>query len=144
MARSLTAANAIIMISIADLFPVPQQLKQFATDDIFTTTPLKSAETQMGVDGHLSAGFVFVEVPQSVNLQADSPSCDIFDNWWGASQTVKDAYPANGVVIITSVQKKWNLTRGFLTSFPPMPDGGKILKPRRFEITWESIQPAAI
>lgn len=144
MARSLTAANAIIMISIADLFPVPQRLQQFATDDIFSTNPLASAEVSMGVDGHLSAGFVFVPVPQSINLQADSPSCDIFDNWWGASQTVKDSYEAQGIVVIQAVRKQWTLTRGFLTAYPPIPDGGKILKPRRFEITWESIRPSAI
>lgn len=144
MARSLTSANAVFMLTIPDLFPVPQQLQQFAADDIFSTNPLASAEVSMGVDGHLSAGFVFVPVPQSINLQADSPSCDIFDNWWGASQTVRDAYIANGVVVITAVQRKWTLTRGVLTSYPPMPDGGKILKPRRFEITWESIVPSTI
>lgn len=140
---SLTAANAVIMLSIPLVFPTPQQLQGFAADDVFSTDPLNSAETMMGVDGRLSAGFVFVSVKQNYSLQADSASVAVFEEWFAAQQSSKDLFPANALVVLTAVGKKWTMTRGFLTGFPPIPDAKKILQPRRFAIEWESVSPAA-
>ena len=81
---SITSANAIIMLTIPDLFPAPQQLQGFAADDVYGVNDLKSAEVLMGVDGKLSGGFVFVPIEWSISFQADSPSLDIFDQWWTA------------------------------------------------------------
>lgn len=139
---SLTAANATIMLAIAGLFPAPQQLQGFAADDIFSTDPLESAQTVMGVDGIMSAGFVFVEVKQSYTLQADSPSNFIFDQWFQAQQVARDIFFANGIVLLQTLGSKWSMAKGVLSMYPPMPDGGKLLKPRKFGITWQSISPA--
>lgn len=140
---SITAANATFLLTIPSVFPVPQQLQGFAADDIFSTDPLESAEILMGVDGKLSAGFVFVPPKQGIFLQADSPSNAIFDAWYAAQQTVKDIFFADGLVQLTSIGTKWALIRGVLSTYPPIPDAGKTLKPRRFGITWESVSPAA-
>jgi len=140
--KSITSANSVIMLSITGLFPVPQQLQGFAADDVFDNDPLPSAETIMGVDGRLSGGFVFVEVKQNYALQADSASIDIFDQWWAAQQQIRDVYTANGVVLLTTVGKKWTMTKGFLTNYKPIPDIKKLLQPQRFTITWERISPA--
>ncbi len=142
MARTITDANAVITIGVTNVFPSPVQLQGFAADDIFSTDPLQSAELSMGVDGKLSAGFVFVAAVFAIALQADSESCDLFDQWWQFQQTQKELFPAFGVVQLTSVQRKWAMNKGYLTSYPPIPDGGKILKPRRFVITWESVLPS--
>jgi hypothetical protein len=139
---SITSANATFMLSITGLFPVPVKLQGFAADDIFSTDPLASVETIMGVDGLLSAGFVFVEVKQGISLQADSPSNTLFDAWHAAQQLAKDVIKADGLVLLPSITTTWTLTKGFLTTYPPIPDGGKTLKPRKFGITWESVSPA--
>lgn len=142
MALSITGANAVIMLSITGLFPVPQQLQGFAADDVFDTNTLASAEVLMGVDRKLSGGFVAVPVEQNYSLQADSQSIFIFDQWWAAQQQEGEVFPANGVVLLTAVQKKWIMTRGFLTSYKPIPDTKKLLQPQKFAITWESLLPA--
>lgn len=139
---SITSANAVFMLSIPSLYVVPQQLQGFSADDIFSTDPLESAEVSMGVDGHLAAGFVYVPIKQNIMLMADSASNDIFDNWWTAQQQIKDLYFANALVTLTSISKKYTMTRGVLTTFPPLPDAGKTLKMRRFGITWESVAPS--
>lgn len=139
---SITAANAVYMVSIPLLFPIPQQLQGFAADDVFGTDPLQSAETLMGVDGRLSGGFVYVEIKQSITLQADSPSNDFFDAWYSAQQVAKEPYTASALVLLTSLARKWTMTRGFLTTYQPIPDAKKLLQPRKFGITWESVQPA--
>lgn len=141
---SITSANAIYQLSIVLVYPIPQQLQGFSTDDIFGTDPLESAQVQMGVDGVLSAGFVFVEVKQNITLQADSPSNDVFDNWYAAQQLIKDTYRATGLIMLTAIGKKWNMLNGVLTMYPPIPDAKKVLQPRRFGITWESVSPAVV
>ena len=96
----------------------------------------------MGVDGVLSAGFVFVAVKQSITLQADSNSNNIFDDWYLAEQVAKDKFRCSGIVLLPSIGKKWTLNNGAMTTWPPMPDAGKVLRPRKFGVTWESVSPA--
>lgn len=143
-ALSITSATSIFFITIPGVFPTPQQLQQFAADDVFSTDALESAEVQMGVDGFLSAGFVFVPVKQQINLQANSISGDIFDQWYASQQLIKDIYPANGVVVLPSQGKKWTMTNGVMSSYMPIPDSKKVLQPRRFAITWESVTKAPV
>lgn len=139
---NITSANAIYTLQIARLFAVPIQLQQFSADNVFGTEPLASAETLMGIDGNLSAGFVYVPVIQNIELQADSLSNDLFDQWWAASQTTQDIFPAQGVVSLISIGRKWALRNGILTTFPPIPDAARTLRPRRFGITWERVTQA--
>ncbi len=126
------------------VFPVPIQLQGFSADDIFTTNPLESAETLMGVDGILSGGFVFVAVKWEVSFQADSVSNSVFDQWYQSQQAVKDVFQAQGTLWLPSIGTKWALNNGFLTTFHSMPDARKVLQPRRNAITWESVSPAII
>ena len=142
--RTLTAANSVIALGIAGLYPTPQQLQGFATDDVFATEAVKRAEVQMGVDGVLSGGYVYVEVKQTFTLQADSVSCDIFDNWDAAQQANAEVFIANGIAQLPSIGKKWTMTRGFLTSYMPIPDTKKLLQPRKFEITWNVLSPSPL
>lgn len=139
---TITSANAVIVITIPSVFPIPQQLQGFAADDVFETDPLESAETLMGVDGRQSAGFVFVPVHQTFALQADSPSVFIFDTWWAAQQIAHEIFTANATILLTSVSKKWAMTNGVLSNYKPLPDAKKVLQPQRFRITWESSLPA--
>ncbi len=142
--KTITSANAIYTLAVSGIFDAPVALHGFSADDIFTTEAMASAEAIMGVDGVLSAGFVFVPVVQSIALQADSDSNAFFEQWWMTQQNAKEVFEANGVVILPSVQRKWALTRGFLNSFPPMPDAARTLRPRRYGIQWNFVAPAPI
>lgn len=144
MPNTITSANAILTLAIAGIFPVPQVVQGFSTDDIFSVDPIDSAEVLMGVDGKLSGGFVFVPPKSMITLQADSLSNQMFEEWWAQNQASRDAYfTAEGIIILKSIGRKWALSKGFLTSFPPMPDAGRTLKPRKYGITWESVSAAA-
>jgi hypothetical protein len=138
---SITGANAVIMLWVPNLFPIPTQLQFFATDDVYETDPLQSAEVQMGVDGHLSAGWVAVPVEQRYALQADSPSVAFFDSVWAASQQVRDVYFIQGQVKLPNLGKKWVQTNGILSDYKPQPDVKKLLQAQKFRITWESTLP---
>jgi len=144
MSGSISSANAIIMLSVADLFDTPVQIQGFSADDVFDAPELEVAEHSMGVDGRLSAGFVFREVDWSVTLQADSPSQDFFDEWYNAEQANRDKFQASGTVVLLGPGKKFTMIKGFLKRYKPMPDGKKTLEPRKFGIVWEQIIPAPI
>lgn len=136
MAGNLTAANCVFQLSIPDVFPSPQQLQGFAADNIFDVDPQEAIQTQMGVDGLLSAGFVYVETRQSITLQGDSASNDVFDAWRDAEKAALNVFPASAVVVLPAINRKYEMTRGFMTSYMPFSSAGKILQPRKFTITW--------
>ena len=66
--RTITAANSVLLLSVASLFDVPQRIQGFSADNITNTDNLNNAETLMGVDGRLSAGWVAVAIPQTITL----------------------------------------------------------------------------
>jgi hypothetical protein len=138
---SLTAANAVITLTIPGVFNRPQQLQQFGVDDVADVDTLTIAETAMGVDGTLSGGYVFNAVKYIYTLQANSPSNFIFDQWKAAQDAQQDTFAANGLLTLKSLGTKWTWTNGFLTEYKPAPEIKKILQPRKFQITWERVAP---
>jgi len=141
---TITSANAVVMLGAKSLFPTPQQLQGFAADDVFSTEDIDTAEVVMGVDGKMSAGFVFVPVPQSYSLQADSPSISFFEALYQAQQAAKEVYFLFGVVTLSSISRSYVMNNGVLSRYKPASDAKKVLQPRTFRITWESITPTPI
>ena len=139
---TLTTANSVIMLSIAGLYGTPQQLQGYSADDIFDTDEIDAAETSMGIDGNLSGGLIYVEKPWAINLQANSASNAIFDNWVQAQISQNDLYIAGMTITLPGLGSNYSFFNGILKKYPPTPSAGKILKPRKYTIVWESISPA--
>lgn len=139
---SITSANSVLMLAVTGVFNAPQALQQFAADDIFTNDPIAAAETAMGVDGFLAAGFVFAPVHWSVSLMADSPSNDFFDQWYQANFKAIDVFRCNGSVWLPAVGKKYNLNNGALVTYRTMPDAARTLRSRTFGMIFQSVTPA--
>lgn len=137
----ITSANATILLKVTGLFSIPVQLQQFAADDIFGTEAIAVGETVMGVDGHLSAGFVNNPTTQRYSLMPDSPSNFFFDQVAMQEKAQQTKFAINGVVTLTSVGTKFILTRGFLTLWQPIPDAKKVLQARQHTIVWQSVVP---
>jgi hypothetical protein len=140
--KTLTTANSAFSLQIAGLYPVPQSIQGYATDDSFSTDDVNPVETMMGVDGKLSGGFTPYPTKLKISLQADSDSNAIFDNWLAAQSASKEAYVANGIIILQGTNDKYVFTKGFLTSASPMSSSKKVLQPRHYEITFEACSKA--
>lgn len=138
---NITSANATILLSIDGLFTTPIQLQEFAADDIFGTDPIEAGEIMMGVDGHLTAGFVNVPTKQNYALMADSPSNFFFDQLYFQEKAQQTKFVISGIILLTSVGTQWTMTRGFLSRYQPLPDAKKVLQPRKHEITWQTALP---
>ena len=135
----ITAANAVITLSQATLFPVPQQLQGFAADDVTDMDNAKVLEHVMGVDGVLSFGFVFVERMQNITLQADSASNSFFDIINASQEAAQTAYPLTGVIILPAIGLMFSCVNGGLDTYNPMPAVRRIIQPRKYRIVWNSV-----
>lgn len=136
---TITSANSVFTIVVPGLFPAPVQLRGYATDRAFTTEAVDLAEVQMGVDGRMTAGFVPNPVKQTITLQADSSSKDIFTALIQAMKTAREVYFVSGSIALPSTGEAFTLTRGILTNAKQIPDAQKVLQPVDYVITWESV-----
>ena len=141
---TLSAANAVITLSQATLFPNGVQLQQFGPDDVTDMETAKILEHSMGVDGVLSFGFVWAERMQEITLQGNSPSNAFFDSINTQQEAVQDAYPLNGVVILNAIGLQFNLINGGLEHYKPMPQVQKIIRPRKYRIVWNRVVPQPV
>ncbi len=135
---TLTSANSALSLQVAGLYPVPQSIQGYATDDAFTADDVTPVETMMGVDGRLSGGFTPVPTVLHITLQADSASNAIFDNWMAAQAAARETYIGNAAISLPGTGDKYIFTKGFLTSGSPMSSAKKVLQARKFSITFES------
>jgi hypothetical protein len=142
--QTITSANAQLTLSIPDVFPTPQPIEGFATDDAFDTENVSPNETLMGVDGNLSGGYTPYPVKFKIVLQADSVSQDVFDQWRQAMDAAKEAFAANATLVADSVGKIYTFTKGFLTGDMPTPPGKKVLQAQTYEITFQSVSAAPV
>jgi len=139
---TITSADAVLTLAIPPLFNTPQQIQGFSADDVFDLPAIQSVETMMGVDGVLSGGFVYVEIPWHITLQGDSLSNQIFDLWWTNMQATKSTFRASGQIKLPSIATKYTLTGGFLKSYKPAPAGKKVLQPRPYQLVFERMAPS--
>jgi hypothetical protein len=142
--KTITSANSVYMLQILDLFPTAQQLQGYSTDAAFATESYDPVEAMMGVDGIMSAGWVPVIKKQTISLQADSSSCDIFDAWNSAQQTARELYFAMGTIVLPALGKEYTMWKGVLSTYVPHAEAAKTLRFRQFGITWAEVLPASI
>ncbi len=139
----LTGSNASITLTQATLFSGnPQAIQGFAADDVTDMDAVEIVEYLMGVDGYLSAGFVWKPRLQKIRLQADSASNQFFDTINNQQQAAQSAYPLSGTVILPAIGLKFTLTNGYLRNYKPMPGVKKLIQPRDYEIVWNNCIPA--
>jgi hypothetical protein len=144
MSGSITSADAVFMLTIPMVYSAPQQLQAFSADDMFSTDAIDPVELQMGVDGVLVGGWVPRERKQTIMFLASSPSIDIFETWAATNDAQRATYTATATISLKSLGRVYALTNGYLSTFTPMPNAKKVLQPRSFGITWQSIAVAPI
>ena len=140
---SITSVNASYVLTIPGLYSTGQELQGFAADDLFDTESIDSVETMMGADGKLSAGKIYVAQKQNIMLMADSPSIAIFEQWH-QQQLLNDVFAASAIITLVGLNTAYVLTNGYLTGFTAIADAKRVLQPRKFTVTWESIAPGGL
>jgi hypothetical protein len=137
--RSITSADSTFVISSADFALAATILEGYAADAAFAMDNADTAETMLGVDGKLSAGWIPRSYNQTITLQADSKSRALFDALVTAQDATRNVFRLNGVINLPGNQYSYNLTRGVLKNYTAMPTAQKVLQPLTFVIEWERV-----
>ena len=137
--KTITAANSIFLLSVGGIYPVAQKIEGFVTDAAFAFDPVTMTENVIGVDGKMSSGYVPFMTVQTISIMPDSPSLSVFEVWQGAMKTAREIFYANATIIIPSIQRKYQLTKGTLSTSTTAPGVKKVLQGMEFKITWESV-----
>lgn len=138
---SITSANSVVALTVRGLFPAPVVLQGYSADRAWESGSLVMTESQRGVDGRKTAGYVFNTVEQTYSLQADSPSKQFFTSIINAMAAAREVFIINGTIDLPATGESFICTNGTLKTSKMLPDGGKVLQPMDFVIEWESIQP---
>lgn len=128
MSATLTTANSSIAITVQGLYPSSTLLSGYAADNIFEAAEVENGEYSMGIDGKLSKGFVFNEIPFTLTLQADSPSLRIFEQVWQYEVSNRDKLDVGLTVALPSAGLRYGLKDGAMRSYKA-PAGQRILQP---------------
>ncbi len=137
----ITAADAAIVLRCPPIFVTGQPIKGFAEDDVFEVPSQRIAEVQMGVDGYLATGFVFVAFPWNFTLQASSPSVAVFDAVKAAQDAALSTFFWQGAISAPAIGTSWTLVDGTLMDYAPAPAARKVFQPRKFGMLWRRILP---
>jgi len=128
MAGTLTVANSTLTLTVEALFPQAQRIQGYSADDAFDFENVENGEYSMGIDGNLSAGFVFNEIPFTWTLQADSPSLAMFEQIWNYEVSNRTKLRLDATLSLVSNGRRYDLVQGYLRQYKA-PSGKKILQP---------------
>lgn len=144
MAFDITSANAKVFLTVENLFPSGIELQGFSADSSFTQDDVTVAETHMGVDGKLTAGYTPNPIVITINLDAGSDS-------YNQLCTIHDTCRLNMTVLqcemqitIPALKKEIFLKKGVMTSGHPVPNGERILGNTTWQFTFESFTESSI
>lgn len=141
---TITAADASFVISSTDFALAATLLQGYAADAAFATDNADTAETSLGVDGRLSAGWVPRSYNQTITLQPDSPSRPLFDALVAAQDASRTVYRVNGIINLPGNKYSYTMSRGVLKNYSSMPNAQRVLQPMTYVIEWEKVQPVPV
>ena len=136
---TLTTANSVFMLGVASLYNTPIKIEGYTADDSFSVDDITNAEVVIGLDGKMSYGYTPYLTVLSVTLQADSPSCLIFDTLLQAEKLIRGKYELNATILVDSAGMIYTFTKGVISKGTPMSANKKTRQPRKFELTFQDM-----
>ena len=141
---NITDADAVIILTVENLYPSGVQIQGFSTDTAWTAGDSQIAEARMGVDGKLSAGYTPAPRTVTITLEANSPSLPILSNIVEASQVTRKPFKCQMYITIPALGKEYTLANGVLQTGHTIPDGKKVLDPTAWTFIFESCKSTSI
>jgi hypothetical protein len=137
--RNITSANATGVIVVEDIFPSGITLDTFATDAALAMDEETIAETRMGVDGKMVAGYVPSIKVLTISLEAVSSAAKALDVVSATSHKNMNVYFSSLIFSVPALKQVWTFNNGVLKTLKSIPDVKKVLDIRTFKFDFESI-----
>lgn len=138
--RNITAANATVIMVVEGLFPQGVKLEQFSTDAMVNQADETFAETRMGVDCQMVAGYVDQIKTVTVTLEPSSPSITYFDTLARASRSGQKCYWVTLLVNLPALGKTITYSNGVLKTGKILPDVQRVLAPIAYSFDFETVK----
>lgn len=140
----ITSANAVLVLTVDELFPSGIQLQQFATDQSFSLEDTEMTVTRLGVDGKMVGGWVPSEKRVTIMLEASSPSHESLFQIWAASEANRKPYPCTLVATLPSIGKVYTWSGGFMTNATPAASAKQVLDPTTWQFHFANLEVSDI
>ena len=137
--NNITSANATAYMTVKDLYPSGFALNNFSTDQAVDQSEDTIAETRMGVDGYMAAGYVPSIKAVTIQFEAGSPSVAYLNNLYLAAQKNRRTYEVTLVVRVPAVGKTYTYTGGVLKTGKALPGLKKVLDPVSYGFDFERL-----
>lgn len=137
--NNITSANATAYMVVKDLYPTGFALNNFSTDQAVDQSEDTIAETRMGVDGYMAAGYVPSIKAVTIKFEATSPSVQYLNNLYLASQKNRRTYEITLVVKVPAVNKTYTYSGGVLKTGKLLPGLKKVLDPVSYGFDFEKV-----
>ena len=137
--NNITSANATAYMVVKDLYDTGFALNNFSTDQAVDQGEDTIAETRIGVDGNMAAGYVPSIKTVNIQFEAASPSVPYMNNVYLASQKNRRTYEITLVVKVPAVGKTYTYSGGVLKTGKVLPSLKKVLDPVSYGFDFERI-----
>ncbi|MFJ7315272.1 phage tail fiber protein [Pseudomonas sp. NPDC098747] len=136
---NITSANSTGIITVDELFPNGFLLENYATDAAIAMDEETVAETRMGVDGKMVAGYVPSIKVLTLSLEAISEAAKALDLVNARSHQNMAIYHLSLSFSVPGLRQTWTFQDGVLKSLKSVPDVKKVLDIRTFKFDFESL-----
>lgn len=136
---NITDADATIIMLVDKLYPQGVRLQQFSTDAMASESDETFAETRMGVDGQMVAGYVDDVKSITVTLEPSSPSIQYMETLAAAMRSNKTIYEVTFLINIPSQSRNITCSKGVLKTGKRLPDMDKTLQPVAYTFDFEKV-----
>ena len=135
---NITSSNAIIIYKDNMLVKAGMPLVKFATDQSLTSDEVAIAETRMGVDGKMAAGYTPNITPVTIMFEADSPSWRLIEQSINIARQLKIVVECELIVTIPSLLKIYKYKNGVIKSLTNVAMK-KVLDPVTLKMDFEEV-----
>lgn len=141
--KTITSANSIFTLSVAGLY-AGVRIQGYSADLAFDMEPQQIAETQVGVDDHMSGGYVPHIIPMNIQLQADSDSIEVFDTIYQYMKARREIVWLTGTIEVPSTRQSYALGEGIMVNYQAVSTHNRVQAPKRFTINWHNVLASKI
>lgn len=129
MNQDITSANAVAYMTVDLLYPAGFQLQMFGADAGINQDTVQVADTRMGIDGYMVAGYTPSIKVVTITLEPPSPSKTYLSNLWRTMESTRRTYNCKLVCTLPSLYSIYTWTGGVLIEGSAFPNMAQMLEP---------------
>lgn len=143
MLTDITSANAKLILTCEELYPSGVELQMFSTNQSWNADTLQVAETRMGVDGHMAAGYVPNIKTVTIQLEASSPSRRYMQTIQKAMIANQRIYKVSLTAIIPSIGEQVIWSEGVMQNGAVTSTAARVMEPTVWTFHFEKYERSA-